>query len=148
MSDRYINRRYQNEIAIIEGMREPNGNWNKVDLNNNILTDYNYDTAYFASIIDSNNVIDVEIKFTKEYPFKPPYIKINNNEYFSQLNIDESLIHDWPIKCPCCNSILCRNRWNPNYGIADVLQEVRRNFQLKFASDNLKKDVKKYIMLN
>ena len=139
MSKKFINRRYQNEIAIIEGMREPSNNWDKVDLENNILIEYHYDTVHFTSIIDSDNIINIELKFPKEYPFKPPHIKINNNEYFSQLNIDESLIQDWNIKCPCCNSILCKNKWNPNYSIANILQEVRKNFKLKFDSDNLRK---------
>lgn len=138
MTNNFINTRYKNEIAIIKGTRESNSNWGNIDLEKHILTDYNYDTVYFTSIVDDDNIINIEIKFSKSYPFKPPVIKVNEAEYFSQLNIDESLIHNWKIKCPCCNSILCRNKWNPNYGITNVLKEVSDNFKLKIDSEILR----------
>ena len=73
------------------------------------------------------------------YPFVGPELFIRGNKYLYLLaKMSHMIKTDWE-KCLCCNSILCRNRWNPNYGIGNVLQEVRNNFQLKFASDNLRK---------
>tara|TARA_B100000795_G_C22785082_1_gene434217 strand:+ start:672 stop:1166 length:495 start_codon:yes stop_codon:yes gene_type:complete len=132
-NSQFKNTRFKNEIAIFEGQRRTSNDW-VVDSENNILMDYSNDIAHFASIIDNETIVTVEIKINTNYPFNPPMVKVDSKDYISQLKIDSSLTGN---TCPCCSSILCHNKWKPGYGLFDILKEVHQNYALIIQSKNL-----------
>jgi ubiquitin-protein ligase len=88
------------------------------------------------SILNDNEDVIIEIirlennksyKFTvsKNYPFHPPKLKINN-EYLTYNTIQSELfkiiLKEYiGIKCFCCESILCKNNWSPALTLKHVL---------------------------
>lgn len=112
--------------------------------NNNIFEKYKEITWNEHTITIKNKYnIKVEIIINKDYPFKPPYISINNYNYNNLLEnrtFSTKLTNDYlkyKLKekdCYCClqcNSVIRRHIWAPNYGIKEILDEINEIFEVK-----------------
>ena len=68
--------------------------------------------------------------FPTEYPLKPPvvtYHGINIQEIFRTNPIFlEDILKISGIRCLCCTSILCRNRWTVACGVQQIVDEFRK----------------------
>ena len=84
-----------------------------------------------------------------EYPFKPPKIIINDQNYISllKLNSPEKLqvLHSLTgLKCLCCNTMVCNDNWSPIVTCCNIISEINANFKLiekillKISFDKLK----------
>jgi ubiquitin-protein ligase len=71
----------------------------------------------------------------KEYPFRPPTVIINGQNYTSllkftsreKLNVLRSLTNK---SCLCCNTITCYDNWSPAMTFIDIISEIKNNFKL------------------
>ena len=70
-----------------------------------------------------------------EYPFRPPKVIINGENYISllkftsceKLNVLRSLTNK---SCLCCNTITCNDNWSPAMTFIDILSEIKYNLKL------------------
>jgi len=71
----------------------------------------------------------------KDYPFKPPKIKINDHDYMSllkitnrdKLNVLKSLTNK---SCLCCSTIICNDNWSPAITCCIIISEINENYKL------------------
>lgn len=74
---------------------------------------------------ESNNIklYIKQLKFiiTCNYPFKPPLVYINEEDYIYKLRHANKILKTR--HCLCCNSILCQNKWSPIFNICDIINE-------------------------
>lgn len=97
----------------------------------------------YGIIIKNKFNIRIEIIVNKYYPFKPPYISVNEYSYNKLLenrNFSTKLTNDYfkyklklknDFCCIQCNSIIRINMWAPNYGIKEILDEINEIFEVK-----------------
>jgi ubiquitin-protein ligase len=93
----------------------------------------------FVLLIIDNNITPqfntISIIFPDEYPFKPPKIKLNEEDYDSLLKMNN------PVKlnalknltgrdCLCCNTITCYDNWAPAMTIYDIISEIKNNLKI------------------
>jgi ubiquitin-protein ligase len=77
------------------------------------------DNKYYKFLISNN------------YPFIPPKIFINEksimlNHEIKNLAFKISLKKYTGIECFCCETILCRNNWNPAFTFINVLNDINK----------------------
>jgi ubiquitin-protein ligase len=114
------------------------------------LTDYDDNNMTFVKFFNDYIVL-IEINFPKEYPFRPPAVKINNIDYMDLLIISESWKFDILVnkKCLCCSTLLCRNNWHACANIVTLLTEIIDNLELKLRFNEIahvKKIKEKYLI--
>ena len=100
--------------------------------------------------INENNIVNLQYKnynlsfyLNEDYPFKPPFVYINNKLisyrylYFPhkifQLYIDSG--HN----CPCCENLSCHGKWSPVFTVLNIIDEY------KLVITNMVRFYKKYI---
>jgi len=66
----------------------------------------------------------VSMIFPKEYPFRPPSVKISELDYTDFLGEYQQSDLDKRKKCLCCNTIICKHNWSPNKDLFDVVIEI------------------------
>jgi len=121
------NKRFQKEIGIyLEPIKSKFLKKNK----NVTLLDFDFNSAKFKLDITEKISIYINIEIQNGYPFKKPFIKVNNINYFNYLKIEQNKLNEIGNKlCLCCNSILCN--WYAAHTIYLLLNEVTENFKLK-----------------
>lgn len=100
---------------------------------------FNTDLDLFVLTIIDNNITPRFNTFSfvlpKEYPFRPPNVIINGQNYTSllkftnreKLNVLSSLTNK---SCLCCNTITCYDNWSPAMTFIDIISEIKNNFKL------------------
>ena len=95
-----------------------------------------FKSKYCAEVIIKNFIV----KIPDSYPFHPPKLFINDNDYQTMLCINskelEEVLKKRNISCLCCSSILCH--WLPTYRIIDIIDEYYNNKKLIFDTINKK----------
>ena len=98
------------------------------NINNKII-------ATFYLKLEENKYTFVVFEFNEntQYPFRPPIIKIQNQNYLQLLNIDFRYLKKFNVKteCLCCSSLICKNIWSAHNNIAIILNEIKTNLNLK-----------------
>ena len=85
--------------------------------------------------------INIEFIMSSHYPFHPPKIKINDEDYVDYLvrisQNNQKRLNKKGVKCLCCESLTCRNNWNPSKKLFHIVEEylntetLINNFQLE-----------------
>lgn len=113
--------------------------------NKNKVFDKYEEVLWDESTICVTNKYNIKIKIiiNENYPFKPPYININNYNYKNLLEnrtFSTKLTNDYlryksnpkyTFCCIQCNSIIRKHMWAPNYGIKEILDEIDEIFEVK-----------------
>lgn len=65
------------------------------------------------------------------YPFRAPKVQINFRPYYDFLKISsskftESLKKIHNIRCLCCSTITCGDKWSPALTTSRIIEEIRR----------------------
>jgi len=128
-----------------------NRHYNSLIKNNNILSYVNLINvdnindkiiATFYLKLEENKYTFVVFEFDENtlYPFRPPNIKIQNQNYKELLNINFEYLKKINIKteCLCCSSLICKGNWSAHNNIAIVLDEIKTNLNLKLRVHNHK----------
>jgi ubiquitin-protein ligase len=110
------------------------------------------------TIVDTNNenVNIYEFEITRDYPFSPPKVKINNRTYNDFLKIQSTTFYQLlknlkNCHCFCCHSYLCGERWSPGITIKKYIEEIRifrkykREIINKYYADKIKE---KYLIVD
>tara|TARA_B110000261_G_scaffold164621_1_gene215403 strand:- start:2063 stop:2626 length:564 start_codon:yes stop_codon:yes gene_type:complete len=139
---KYINKRIQREIISIQKCIDNDIKQEKGVKFNNI------EPSFIDFEIKSDNIIifnilfkykytlSFKLTFKSEYPFKPPECTIignKENDYKILLaRISEHYYKNKETKqktkrCLCCDTIVCRNNWNPRVGISTLIEEINTN---------------------
>jgi ubiquitin-protein ligase len=96
-------------------------------------------------VIQDNNITQHYNIFTftipPEYPFKPPIVKLNSDNYINLLKFNnreelEMLKKLTNKDCLCCNSCLHREQWGPAITINFMINEIKENLIIV---ENIKK---------
>jgi ubiquitin-protein ligase len=104
------------------------------------------------TIIDNNlnqRFNNLSFILPNEYPFKPPKILINGEDYMNLLKISNSdklnaLKSLTNKSCLCCDTNICNDNWSPALTCCRIITEINKNFKiiekitLKIAFDKLK----------
>ena len=119
MSTTIVNKRINREIPNLSQKYGP--------LNIISLPDDTY------NIIQLTNY-NIDVKINSNYPFHPPDMFINKKSYLTVI-IDYpkyvyEKLNEKGITCLCCESILCKNRWNPSIKIINIVDEYFNNRKL------------------
>ena len=74
--------------------------------------------------------IKIHLRFSEDYPFKPPTIWLNNIPYLTYLR---SMFYKKGVfnNCPCCSSVLCGANWVPFHQSFRILDEIKENITNK-----------------
>ena len=72
-------------------------------------------------------LIRIKCLFPKEYPFRPPQIKLNDKEYIHFISKVQNIKLNDDVKCLCCISLCCRENWGPQNIFIDVIEEIYKN---------------------
>ena len=79
--------------------------------------------------------IVLTLKYSREYPFKPPSVYYNDKdiiEYFRSSFIFYDDLHKLSNrKCLCCENLLCKYKWGPMLSTMDIINEIRYIFRMK-----------------
>jgi ubiquitin-protein ligase len=82
-----------------------------------------------------NNTI-YNFVISKNYPFEPPSVYINNKNYGQFLRCPNKFLkilkYIRGIDCLCCNSCICRNNWSPAMSMKHIIEEIGYNKITKF----------------
>ncbi len=90
-------------------------------------------------VIQDNNIIPHYNRFKfiipPEYPFKPPIVKLDSNNYINLLKFNnreelEMLKQLTNKDCLCCNSCLNREQWGPSVTINFIINEIKENLNI------------------
>jgi hypothetical protein len=88
----------------------------------------------FSLILKKNTITNITIIFNKTsfYPFSPPNVLINNNNYLSLLGCTNYFLNDINGgECLCCSSSICYKNWYVSTGIIKILKEIKENYIIK-----------------
>ena len=70
--------------------------------------------------------INILFTFSRNYPFKPPIVKLNNIPYFKYLTFNFNRI-----QCMCCISRLCLNNWCPAFKLPTIIGDIYKTIHIK-----------------
>ena len=139
------NRRFYNEltsyISPFDELNDTRKNWiRNINKNSFILSFYTGIDATFVILI-SNYVIPVYFNLHYHnkaqkipYPFRPPDIKVGIYDYKSLLRMNEHSFRILNLRCLCCSTLTCNGNWTPQNTLFDLLNEIKRNLELKLRS--------------
>ena len=99
---------------------------------------FNNDLDSVVLIVIDNNINQqfntLSFILPNEYPFKPPKIIINDQNYISLLKLSspekKCLQSLTGFKCLCCNTVVCNNIWSPTVTCCNIISEINTNFKL------------------
>jgi ubiquitin-protein ligase len=139
------NKRIKNEIAILYCVLQGNTHFNDrfQKIINSITDEIKNNIVSINIISDENIVLDIIInekyyfeillKFPKEYPFRPPEVEINNNNYIKLLcNIQGKNLYknNNNKSCLCCSTLCCKHNWGPQEYIFNIITEIFNNLKI------------------
>jgi len=85
----------------------------------------------FDIILNEKYPFNILLNFPKEYPFRPPSVKINNNDYIKILaDIQGNNCNIRKEKCLCCSTLCCRYNWGPKIDLMDIINEIFSNLNM------------------
>ena len=104
-------------------------------------------TDYFVEIELNNNIYKFSLQ--SNFPFEPPnQFFVNNNVIsYSPISFSEKELNNYNKffdKCPCCTTILCKNNWNLNYSLINIIDEYelfKKNLKIIENISILKKNI-------
>ena len=133
--DTITNKRLKYELMSLVGLPMP-VNVESI-LNKNILcelitrenVDYKCKIVIYFRILFPHKISKL-VKFilSNEYPFRPPQVKIGDNDYIDILCT--SNMRSATDKCLCCSSLACKDNWHPQKKLSDLANEIDENLQL------------------
>lgn len=99
--------------------------------------------------LSSKNINTYEFQLPIDYPFRSPKIYMNSQPYASFLKINtnafvNSLYQMYKLRCLCCHSYNCFEKWSPAFTLVDIICEIRkfreykRNLINKYYADKIK----------
>ena len=99
---------------------------------------FNNDLDSIVLIVIDNNINPkfntLSFILPNEYPFKPPKIIINDQNYISLLkmnSLEKKGLHSLTgVKCLCCNTVVCDDIWSPTVTCCNIISEINTNFKL------------------
>jgi|TARA_B100000795_G_scaffold199322_1_gene153167 ubiquitin-protein ligase len=132
------NNNFCSKRIINEQMRayENGENWIIPNIRHDISTMYVPITLYKSlQTLARNKQPVLHFVFPTSYPMKPPtvtYHGTNVQEIFRTNSIfSEDMMKISNMKCLCCESILCRNKWTVAHGIQAIIDEFIKITTLK-----------------
>jgi ubiquitin-protein ligase len=102
------------------------------------------------SLYDNITNLFYSITYSFDYPFRPPKIQINFENYLNFLRNNYSIYSEKLKKinkivcCLCCSSITCADNWSPSFTTNSIIYEIRkyknykRNLINKIMADKIK----------
>ena len=85
----------------------------------------------FEIVLHEKYPINLLINFPKEYPFRPPKVEINNNDYIRFLaEIQGNNLYNGTEKCLCCSTLCCKHNWGPQKDLIDIMNEIFSNLNM------------------
>lgn len=100
-----------------------------------IITKNDHSYINYIEFFTNDNIIRyIKCTFTDMYPFKPPNIIINHNNYVSLLHFNIKHLKLLKLNesyCFCCESITCTDKWYPTFNIYKLLMEINKNIKYK-----------------
>lgn len=100
---------------------------------------FNTDLDSLVLTIIDNNITPQFNTFSfvlpNEYPFRPPNVIINGENYTSllkfttreKINVLKSLTNKG---CLCCTTVTCYDNWSPALTFTDIISEIKNNLNL------------------
>jgi ubiquitin-protein ligase len=89
--------------------------------------------------IHDNNITSQYNEFSfiipNTYPFQPPKVKLNEDDYINLLKINSynksKIIQKLTSKCClCCNTIICKDNWSPALTFIDIITEIKHHLKI------------------
>jgi len=89
--------------------------------------------------IHDNNITSQYNEFSfiipNTYPFQPPKVKLNEDDYINLLKINSynksKIIQKLTCKtCLCCNTIICKDNWSPALTFIDIITEIKHHLKI------------------
>ena len=105
----------------------------------NIHISYNNELELIVLHIHDNTITSQYSKFAfiipNTYPFQPPKVKLNEDDYINLLKINSynksKIIQKLTCKtCLCCNTIICKDNWSPALTFIDIISEIKHNLKI------------------
>jgi ubiquitin-protein ligase len=85
---------------------------------------------------DNNQKTNYSFVISKNYPYLPPTVYINNKNYGELLRCPNKFLkilkYIRGIDCLCCKSCICRNNWSPAMTMKYIIEEIGYNKMTKF----------------
>lgn len=149
--DEFVNRRSKGTLA----RRLKNECFSVINKYDSIIFEIDESENLTVVFYKKQNVYS--FKLTKNYPFYPPKITINNRynlfEFSKQPSIRFSKVLKYltGITCMCCASSLCVDNWQPSFRLNKIIDEIEtfKNYKysiiIKLMADKIKE---KYLNIN
>tara|TARA_Y100001958_G_C20834062_1_gene283563 strand:- start:14 stop:556 length:543 start_codon:yes stop_codon:yes gene_type:complete len=151
-------KRLKKEVGVLHKVINGNDNFLKDydKIRKKITESFYIDNILSVNINDQGEVaieglfqekllLPITFSFPKEYPFRPPSVKIMNGEnYVNILGRIQGIGLYKSEKCLCCNTLCCKNNWGPQKDMFDVIIEIYKNFNMIY--EPIKNDIYKNIL--
>ena len=76
--------------------------------------------------------VPLTMDFPKEYPFRPPNVKIMNERYQDFLGRFQSTGLYKGKSCLCCSTLCCKHNWTPQKDMFDLIVEIYNNLNMMY----------------
>lgn len=126
ISENTVKQRMTREITnLIEGK-----GYNANDIDFYINYNNNHTVTYVLTLYDKDTNILYTFNISKNYPFNPPKVFINNKPYLHYLKITSDIFRNelekyTNTRCFCCSSLLCNTNWSPIKSIINIVDEFK-----------------------
>jgi ubiquitin-protein ligase len=93
----------------------------------------NQDEVSMEGLFQNKYLLPITISFPKEYPFRPPSVKLMSGENYVNIlgEIQGNGFYKGE-KCLCCSTICCKGNWGPQKDIFDVVIEIYKNLNMVY----------------
>lgn len=97
----------------------------------------NQDEVSIEGLFQNKYILPITISFPKEYPFRPPSVKLANEENYINIlgEIQGKKLHKSE-KCLCCSTICCKENWGPQKDMFDVIIEIYKTLNMIYIPIN------------
>lgn len=85
---------------------------------------------------------NVSFKITNNFPFIPPCVIVNSQDYYAVILKNNGAEFIKVLKnltgynCLCCHSYICENNWSPSVRLIDIVKEIKENQKHKENVEN------------
>lgn len=95
--------------------------------------------VFYLNVSNFKNVL-FTLKIPDEYPFKPPKVFISTGKYeerhilqlYKMTSKGQNELEKMTnMRCLCCFTILCSDKWHPTRNILDILNEIEYFLELR-----------------